>query len=345
MVNIYANATSNYFNVIHSLCSSQGTTWLHHHHHHHPCDHHVTKVLRESQLSTKVESDDQQHKSEDKNSSSNTLSSNSWSSSSEFRHSEQQGLTYIDGASTDSGIDSFSGIPLAMPPVSTATLVLRDIQEEGPDRGLTQKINLTADGDLGHLSENCSLSRLQLWLTTDLPFSCRPIREVFVRMMQSDITAGEKSLRQSISRVSGILPLSPWRSLTRTASVDSLYRRTLSLISSCSSLHVSGGQQAAMKWSMLSSLSLPDVHQETETSALQDSDITVTSLSGKVFQLEEILRQLQLDLLKEQQDKAGLQQQVLNLRQDNLRLQEESQSATDQIRKFTAWIQHRSTLP
>ncbi|XP_051238608.1 signal-induced proliferation-associated 1-like protein 2 isoform X2 [Dicentrarchus labrax] len=330
---------------------STETTWLHHHHHHHhyrPRHHHVTKVLRESQLSTTVESDDQQHKFEDKNSSSNmlssnTLSSNSWSSSSGFRHSEQQGLTYIDGASTDSGIDSFPSIPLALPPVSTATLVLRDIQGEGPDRGLTQKINPTADSNLGHLTENCSLSRLQLWLTTDLPFSCHPVREVFVRMMQSDVTAGEKSLRQSISRVSGILPPSPWRSLTRTASDDSLYRRTLALTSSCGSPRVS--QQAAMKWSMLSSLSLPDVHQETETSALQDSDITATSLSGKVFQLEEILRQLQLDLLKEQQDKAALQQQVLNLHQDNLRLQEESQSATDQIMKFTAWIQNRSTLP
>lgn len=34
------------------------------------------------------------------------------------------------------------------------------------------------------------------------------------------------------------------------------------------------------------------------TSRLLLSDITATSLSGKVFQLEEILRQLQLDLLK-----------------------------------------------
>lgn len=49
--------------------------------------------------------------------------------------------------------------------------------------------------------------------------------------------------------------------------------------------------------------------------------------------------------VQEQQDKAALQQQVLNLRQDNLRLQEESQSTVDQIRKFTAWMLHRRTLP
>uniref|UniRef100_A0A4W6DKG5 Signal-induced proliferation-associated 1 like 2 n=1 Tax=Lates calcarifer TaxID=8187 RepID=A0A4W6DKG5_LATCA len=83
----------------------------------------------------------------------------------------------------------------------------------------------------------------------------------------------------------------------------------------------------------------------TMTSRLLLSDITATSLSGKVFQLEEILRQLQLDLLKEQQDKAALQQQVLNLRQNNLRLQEESQSAADHIRRFAAWLLQRSPSP
>lgn len=58
-------------------------------------------------------------------------------------------------------------------------------------------------------------------------------------------------------------------------------------------------------------------------------------LTGKVNQLELILRQLQYDLRKEQQDKAMLQEQVQHLRQDNLRLHEESQTAAAQLRRFT----------
>uniref|UniRef100_A0A670Z3F4 Signal induced proliferation associated 1 like 2 n=1 Tax=Pseudonaja textilis TaxID=8673 RepID=A0A670Z3F4_PSETE len=63
-----------------------------------------------------------------------------------------------------------------------------------------------------------------------------------------------------------------------------------------------------------------------------------TTLTGKVNQLEVILRQLQTDLRKEKQDKAVLQAEVQHLRQDNLRLQEESQTAAAQLRKFTEWF-------
>ncbi|XP_066092286.1 signal-induced proliferation-associated 1-like protein 2 isoform X2 [Saccopteryx bilineata] len=63
-----------------------------------------------------------------------------------------------------------------------------------------------------------------------------------------------------------------------------------------------------------------------------------STLTGKVNQLELILRQLQTDLQKEKQDKAVLQAEVQHLRQDNRRLQEESQTATAQLRKFTEWF-------
>lgn len=63
-----------------------------------------------------------------------------------------------------------------------------------------------------------------------------------------------------------------------------------------------------------------------------------TTLTGKVNQLEVILRQLQTDLRKEKQDKAVLQAEVQHLRQDNMRLQEESQTAAAQLRKFTEWF-------
>uniref|UniRef100_A0A8C2V0J2 Signal induced proliferation associated 1 like 2 n=1 Tax=Chinchilla lanigera TaxID=34839 RepID=A0A8C2V0J2_CHILA len=63
-----------------------------------------------------------------------------------------------------------------------------------------------------------------------------------------------------------------------------------------------------------------------------------STLTGKVNQLELILRQLQTDLRKEKQDKAVLQAEVQHLRQDNRRLQEESQSAAAQLRRFTEWF-------
>lgn len=77
---------------------------------------------------------------------------------------------------------------------------------------------------------------------------------------------------------------------------------------------------------------------EAEGAAL-DSDAP-SSLTGKVNQLEVILRQLQNDLRKEKEDKAMLQEEVQHLRQDNMRLQEESQTAAAQLRKFTEWFFH-----
>uniref|UniRef100_A0A384BWL8 Signal induced proliferation associated 1 like 3 n=1 Tax=Ursus maritimus TaxID=29073 RepID=A0A384BWL8_URSMA len=57
-------------------------------------------------------------------------------------------------------------------------------------------------------------------------------------------------------------------------------------------------------------------------------------LTGKVYQLEVMLKQLHTDLQKEKQDKAVLQSEVARLRQNNQRLQEESQAASEQLRKF-----------
>uniref|UniRef100_A0A8C5SCK1 Signal induced proliferation associated 1 like 3 n=1 Tax=Laticauda laticaudata TaxID=8630 RepID=A0A8C5SCK1_LATLA len=58
------------------------------------------------------------------------------------------------------------------------------------------------------------------------------------------------------------------------------------------------------------------------------------NLSGKVSHLEAMLKQLHCDLQKEKQDKVVLQAEVATLRQSNQRLQEESQSANEQLRKF-----------
>ncbi|XP_008428458.1 signal-induced proliferation-associated 1-like protein 2 isoform X6 [Poecilia reticulata] len=78
---------------------------------------------------------------------------------------------------------------------------------------------------------------------------------------------------------------------------------------------------------------------EAEGAAL-GADSSPSTLTGKVNQLEVILRQLQQDLRKEKEDKAMLQEEVQHLRQDNMRLQEESQTAAAQLRKFTEWFFH-----
>ncbi|KAM4592151.1 signal-induced proliferation-associated 1-like protein 2 isoform 3-T4 [Odontesthes bonariensis] len=78
---------------------------------------------------------------------------------------------------------------------------------------------------------------------------------------------------------------------------------------------------------------------EAEGAALE-ADSAPSTLTGKVNQLEVILRQLQHDLRQEKEDKAMLQEEVQHLRQDNMRLQEESQTAAAQLRKFTEWFFH-----
>lgn len=75
-----------------------------------------------------------------------------------------------------------------------------------------------------------------------------------------------------------------------------------------------------------------------EGAALAAQEASPATLTGKVNQLEVILRQLQYDLRKEKEDKAILQEEVQHLRQDNMRLQEESQTAAAQLRKFTEWF-------
>uniref|UniRef100_A0A8C3C2L8 Signal induced proliferation associated 1 like 3 n=1 Tax=Cairina moschata TaxID=8855 RepID=A0A8C3C2L8_CAIMO len=61
-------------------------------------------------------------------------------------------------------------------------------------------------------------------------------------------------------------------------------------------------------------------------------------LPGKVFQLEAMLKQLHSDLQKEKQDKVVLQAEVASLRQNNQRLQEESQTASEQLRRFARFF-------
>ncbi|XP_060113787.1 signal-induced proliferation-associated 1-like protein 3 [Heteronotia binoei] len=70
------------------------------------------------------------------------------------------------------------------------------------------------------------------------------------------------------------------------------------------------------------------------TTPTMSEERPAADLTGKVYQLEAMLKQLHSDLQKEKQDKVVLQAEVANLRQNNQRLQEESHTANEQLRKF-----------
>ncbi|XP_075048314.1 signal-induced proliferation-associated 1-like protein 1 isoform X2 [Mixophyes fleayi] len=78
--------------------------------------------------------------------------------------------------------------------------------------------------------------------------------------------------------------------------------------------------------------------QATSQSSTYYGKESPTSLATKVEQLESMLKMLQYDLKKEKEDKANLQAEVQLLREDNMRLQEESQSASAKLKKFTEWV-------
>ncbi|KAM6997424.1 signal-induced proliferation-associated 1-like protein 2 isoform 5-T8 [Tautogolabrus adspersus] len=347
----------------------------------------------------------------DKNSShssSNTLSSNA-SSNSDDKHfgsgdlmdPEILGLTYIKGASTDSGIDT-------NPCVAPGARVLLqgrvgdqghpwEHQEDGMSEEDHGKLYLpqgyasaimsshVTEGSIGDLSEISSHSR-QLYAQE----ACRSqaaerdgnslqrlSKEEYVKMMQPGSPPGDDRSR----KVSAMESLSPRRSLYRTLSDESVCsnRKGSSYASSHSSMldqampndilfsttppyhstlpprmvHNQGAsnlrnQRVASFCTMTDMQRAEALHisreltrrvVEAEGAALE-AESSPSTLTGKVNQLEVILRQLQHDLRKEKEDKAMLQEEVQHLRQDNMRLQTESQTAAAQLRKFTEWFFH-----
>lgn len=60
--------------------------------------------------------------------------------------------------------------------------------------------------------------------------------------------------------------------------------------------------------------------------------------NNRCFNLDCLLSSTCISINQEKQDKAVLQAEVQHLRQDNMRLQEESQTAAAQLRKFTEWF-------
>ncbi|XP_064359158.1 signal-induced proliferation-associated 1-like protein 3 isoform X2 [Dromaius novaehollandiae] len=150
---------------------------------------------------------------------------------------------------------------------------------------------------------------------------------------KSTISASELSLTDSrdkpMRRIDpGMMPLPDtaagleWSSLVNAAKAYEV-QRAVSLFSLADSA-----------LSPESPVHLGPERQPTARSTPTMSEEPPLDLTGKVYQLEAMLKQLHSDLQKEKQDKVVLQAEVANLRQNNQRLQEESQTANEQLRKF-----------
>ncbi|XP_038550185.1 signal-induced proliferation-associated 1-like protein 3 isoform X2 [Micropterus salmoides] len=75
--------------------------------------------------------------------------------------------------------------------------------------------------------------------------------------------------------------------------------------------------------------------QTPRTTPTFSGDEVPNDLSGRLYHLEVMLKQLNTDLEREKQDKVVLLAEMANLRENNQRLQEESLTASEQLRKFS----------
>ncbi|XP_041658320.1 signal-induced proliferation-associated 1-like protein 3 [Cheilinus undulatus] len=75
--------------------------------------------------------------------------------------------------------------------------------------------------------------------------------------------------------------------------------------------------------------------QTPRTTPTFSCDEVPNDLSGRLYHLEVMLKQLNNDLEREKQDKVILLAEMANLRENNQRLQEESLTASEQLRKFS----------
>nr|XP_043887990.1 signal-induced proliferation-associated 1-like protein 3 isoform X1 [Solea senegalensis] len=78
--------------------------------------------------------------------------------------------------------------------------------------------------------------------------------------------------------------------------------------------------------------------QTPRTTPTFSCDEVPNDLSGRLYHLEVMLKQLNTDLEREKKDKVVLLAEMANLRQNNQRLQEESVTASEQLRKFNTFF-------
>ena len=77
-----------------------------------------------------------------------------------------------------------------------------------------------------------------------------------------------------------------------------------------------------------------EVETETEGQAVTSGE----KRSEDVESLMERLAALEAQLSQERQDKSTLESEIVHLKEENVRLKEESQTAAQQLRRFTEWF-------
>ncbi|XP_041132410.1 signal-induced proliferation-associated 1-like protein 1 isoform X1 [Polyodon spathula] len=166
--------------------------------------------------------------------------------------------------------------------------------------------------------------------------SRRPSHILGVKSLHGDLSASDTSLSElyRAQQDPGLMPLPntdmdsglDWSHLVDAAKAFEDQRASI----------LRGNEVNAGRENAATSPQQPDC-QPSPQFRLCSSEVP-SSLTGKVSQLESIVKLLQEDLKKEKEDKAMLQMQVQSLREDNQRLQEESQNASAKLNKFTEWV-------
>ncbi|XP_059160500.1 signal-induced proliferation-associated 1-like protein 2 isoform X2 [Physella acuta] len=83
----------------------------------------------------------------------------------------------------------------------------------------------------------------------------------------------------------------------------------------------------------------PQMGLSTSPSSMSSSYVSgVTNPQQRILELEQRVNKLSQELDKTRHEKAELELEIQDLRADNVRLQEESQTAATQLRRFTEWF-------
>ncbi|XP_054651018.1 signal-induced proliferation-associated 1-like protein 3 [Dunckerocampus dactyliophorus] len=154
------------------------------------------------------------------------------------------------------------------------------------------------------------------------------------------LSASELSLTEARDKVPplrrldpGLMPLPDtacgleWSSLVNVAKVYEA-QRAVSLFS----LTETQGSGVDMR-PVVSPVQFPTPKTPRTTPTFSTDEVS-GDLSGRLYHLEVMLKQLSTDLDREKQDKVVLLAEMANLRENNQRLQEESVTASEQLRKF-----------
>lgn len=189
-------------------------------------------------------------------------------------------------------------------------------------------------------SEN-QTTPMDVLFTCTLPTRRHAVSSNHMQSKKVPLSASELSLTEVRDKVPplrrldpGLMPLPDtacgleWSSLVNAAKVYEA-QRAVSLFS-LTEPQVGGPDMRPV----ISPVQFP-TPQTPRTTPTFSGDEVPNDLSGRLYHLEVMLKQLNTDLEREKHDKVVLLAEMANLRENNQRLQEESHTASEQLRKFS----------